>query len=78
MEIDENRWITQFHEKPQDPPVLKDSPDSCLASMGIYIFNSDYLYKMLEDDSLCPSSSNDFGKDIIPKIVARREARSSL
>lgn len=74
MEIDENRWITQFHEKPQDPPVLKDSPDSCLASMGIYIFNSDYLYKMLEDDSLCPSSSNDFGKDIIPKIVARREA----
>ncbi|MCW2255578.1 glucose-1-phosphate adenylyltransferase [Providencia alcalifaciens] len=74
MEIDENRWVTQFHEKPEEPPVLKDSPDFCLASMGIYIFNSDYLSQILEDDSISPDSSNDFGKDIIPKIVESGEA----
>ncbi|WP_336193568.1 glucose-1-phosphate adenylyltransferase [Providencia stuartii] len=74
MEIDDNRWVTQFHEKPEHPPILKEDPNHCLASMGIYIFNSDYLYKMLEDDNICPESSNDFGKDIIPRIVARGEA----
>lgn len=74
MEIDENRRVTQFHEKPHNPPTLKDFPDFCLASMGIYIFNSDYLSQILIEDSISPDSSNDFGQDIIPKIVASGEA----
>jgi glucose-1-phosphate adenylyltransferase len=42
--------------------------------MGIYIFNADYMYRLLEEDSTDPASSHDFGKDIIPKAVAEGQA----
>ena len=45
-----------------------------LASMGIYVFNADYLYQLLEEDLQIPESSHDFGKDLLPKIVASGEA----
>jgi glucose-1-phosphate adenylyltransferase len=69
MAIDENRRITAFVEKPADPPPLPDDPTRSLASMGIYIFNARYLYKALEADMADPTSSHDFGKDIIPRAV---------
>ena len=50
MHIDERRRITAFLEKPKDPPAMPGKPDRALGSMGIYVFNADYLYQLLEDD----------------------------
>ncbi len=58
--------IYQFEEKPK-------KPKSTLASMGIYIFSTRKLEKYLEEDSKNPKSSNDFGKDILPKMLADGE-----
>ena len=69
MAIDENRMVTDFVEKPADPPAMPGRPDMSLASMGIYIFNAQYLYRELERDIADPNSSHDFGKDIIPHAV---------
>ena len=74
MAIDDSRRITSFLEKPADPPAMPGHPDVALASMGIYVFDSAYLYKLLEDDSRDPNSSHDFGKDIIPRAVAEGRA----
>ena len=70
MAIDENKKVTSFVEKPADPPAMPGKPDRALASMGIYIFTADYLYRMLDEDIALEGSSHDFGKDIIPKAVA--------
>jgi glucose-1-phosphate adenylyltransferase len=69
MGIDERRNITSFVEKPANPPAIPGKPDRALASMGIYIFNARFLYKELERDMADPTSSHDFGKDIIPRVV---------
>ncbi|MDM0115524.1 glucose-1-phosphate adenylyltransferase [Variovorax sp. J22R133] len=74
MDVDEDRNITEFLEKPADPPSMPGKPDVALASMGIYIFDSEYLYQLLEEDNLNPDSSHDFGKDIIPRAVASSRA----
>lgn len=70
MAIDENRRVTAFVEKPADPPAMPGKPDIALASMGIYVFNADYLYRLLDDDIADEKSNHDFGKDLIPKAVA--------
>jgi glucose-1-phosphate adenylyltransferase len=57
-------------EKPQDPPTIPGNPEACLVSMGIYVFNADFLYSQLSKDALDPQSSHDFGKDIIPKAIS--------
>src|SRR5246500_5153295 len=49
MHVDENRRVTGFVEKPADPPAMPGRPDIALASMGIYVFNAEYLYQMLEE-----------------------------
>ncbi len=69
MAIDENKKVASFVEKPADPPAMPGKPDRSLASMGIYIFTADYLYRMLDEDIALEGSSHDFGKDIIPKAV---------
>ncbi len=69
MAIDENQIVTDFVEKPADPPPMPGRPDMSLASMGIYIFNAQYLYRELARDIADPSSTHDFGKDIIPHAV---------
>ena len=66
MSADENNKIFKFSEKPKNP-------DSTLASMGIYIFNRDKLEKYLEADENDAQSSNDFGKNIIPAMLAAGE-----
>ena len=58
--------IYEFEEKPQ-------KPKSTLASMGIYVFSTKKLCKYLEEDSVDPNSSNDFGKDVLPKMLASGE-----
>jgi glucose-1-phosphate adenylyltransferase len=74
MAVDDGRQITDFLEKPADPPAMPGKPDIALASMGIYVFDSEYLYQLLEEDSVNPDSSHDFGKDIIPRAVAQGRA----
>lgn len=66
MNTDETNRIYEFVEKPK-------SPISNKASMGIYIFNWKKLLKYLIDDQNNPNSSNDFGRDIIPKMLNNNE-----
>ena len=74
MAIDAQRKIIDFVEKPAQPPAMPGNEALSLASMGIYIFNAQYLYRLLNEDLANPSSSHDFGKDVIP--VAVREGRA--
>ena len=74
MTVDTTRRITRFDEKPAHPEAMPGRPDVALASMGIYVFNAEYLFAALEADLLEPSSSHDFGKDLIPAMVLRGEA----
>lgn len=74
MAIDGQRSIIEFVEKPADPPPMPGNPDVSLASMGIYIFSADYLYRLLEDDANDPNSDHDFGKNLIPRAVAEQQA----
>jgi glucose-1-phosphate adenylyltransferase len=64
---DESR-VTGFQEKPRDPPSVPGSPDLALASMGVYIFNTDVLVRALEGDAT-RTTTHDFGKDIIPAMI---------
>jgi glucose-1-phosphate adenylyltransferase len=74
MAVDDERRIVEFLEKPADPPPMPGNPEVALASMGIYVFDSEYLYQLLEEDNANPDSSHDFGKDIIPRAVAQGRA----
>ncbi len=74
MAIDEHRGIRSFVEKPADPPPMPGDPDRSLASMGIYVFSSAYLYRLLEEDAADPASEHDFGKNLIPKAVSEGQA----
>ncbi|WP_377506891.1 glucose-1-phosphate adenylyltransferase [Octadecabacter sp. R77987] len=69
MKVDGNDKILDFVEKPKDPPAMPENPDMALASMGIYVFETEYLCKLLEKDRDDPDSSHDFGGDIVPQIV---------
>ncbi|MEJ6479632.1 MAG: glucose-1-phosphate adenylyltransferase [Paracoccaceae bacterium] len=70
MKVDESDKILAFVEKPADPPAMPGHPDMALASMGIYVFETEYLCGLLEKDRMDPDSSHDFGTDLIPQIVA--------
>lgn len=74
MHVDENDRIVSFLEKPDDPPAMPGKPDTALASMGIYVFESKFLFDQLKRDAADPNSSHDFGKDIIPYLVANGRA----
>jgi glucose-1-phosphate adenylyltransferase len=62
--------VTKFSEKPKVPDTLPGRPDAILASMGIYVFNTRLLEKMLGEDAADEASAHDFGKDILPKAIA--------
>ncbi|HSC81330.1 MAG TPA: glucose-1-phosphate adenylyltransferase [Chitinolyticbacter sp.] len=74
MAVDETRKITAFVEKPANPPAMPGKPDTALASMGVYVFNAEYLYRLLDEDLADPESEHDFGKNIIPKAVTEGSA----
>jgi glucose-1-phosphate adenylyltransferase len=74
MTVDSMQRITRFEEKPAKPQAMPDSPGHALASMGVYVFDTHYLYDALEADLKDPHSHHDFGQDLIPAMVARGEA----
>ncbi|HET6195383.1 MAG TPA: glucose-1-phosphate adenylyltransferase [Acetobacteraceae bacterium] len=69
MAVDSEDRILSFLEKPKDPPGMPDKPDKALASMGIYVFATRFLFDQLRRDAADPNSSRDFGKDLIPYLV---------
>jgi glucose-1-phosphate adenylyltransferase len=69
MHVDPAGRILDFLEKPADPPPMHDNPDMALASMGIYVFETKFLFEMLRHDAADRHSSHDFGKDVIPALV---------
>ena len=74
MHVDANDRIISFLEKPQNPPSMPGKPDRALCSMGIYVFETKFLIEELKRDAADPNSAHDFGKDIIPYIVAKGKA----
>jgi glucose-1-phosphate adenylyltransferase len=66
--------IEEFLEKPADPPGLPDAPEETFASMGNYVFSADVLVDALERDAANPASRKDMGGDIIPMLVAEKQA----
>ena len=72
LAVDEADRIVEFQEKPKDPKPVPGDPQTCLASMGIYVFNAETLYDLLEKDASDPSSRHDFGKDILPALVGSK------
>ncbi len=76
MDVDAAGVITRFLEKPAVPPAMPGKPGVALASMGIYLFNAQYLYDVLAVDHLRDDSEHDFGRNVIPAIVARGDARA--
>lgn len=69
MDVDEYRRVKAFVEKPENPPVMPGRTDTALASMGIYIFNTDFLFEQLIKDADTKGSTHDFGHDIIPSVI---------
>jgi glucose-1-phosphate adenylyltransferase len=69
MHVDADNFISSFVEKPKEPPPMRGRPDVALASMGVYVFDTDFLFDQLRRDAADPHSSHDFGKDIIPSII---------
>lgn len=71
MGVDENDRVTSFVEKPPQPPCVPGKPGVALASMGIYVFSTRFLFEQLIRDADEPHSQHDFGKDLIPHLVPR-------
>ena len=70
MAVDAEERLVDFEEKPAEPKTMPGDPDTCLASMGIYVFSFDYLREQLRRDAADTNSSHDFGKDLIPFALA--------
>ena len=71
MSVDADRRVVKFAEKPAAPEHMPGAPELALASMGIYIFNTAFLYEQLIKDADVAGSSHDFGHDIIPSVIGK-------
>ncbi len=69
VEVDSRNRAVGFEEKPEAPKPMPGNPDMALASMGIYVFNTDLLKRVCLEDADDSSSTHDFGRDIIPKLI---------
>jgi len=71
MTVDETGRVIAFHEKPEKPAPIPGRDDTCLASMGNYIFNTNFLYEQVIKDADTPGTQHDFGRNIIPSIIEK-------
>ena len=69
MSIDETNRVKKFAEKPVNPEPVPGNPDAAMASMGIYVFDREFLIETLQKDAEDPESSHDFGHDVIPQHI---------
>jgi glucose-1-phosphate adenylyltransferase len=69
MQIDETGRVVGFQEKPAEPAEIPGRPGYALASMGNYVFNTDFLYDRLVEDAAKMGSTHDFGNDVIPAMI---------
>lgn len=69
MQVNETGRIIGFQEKPLHPRAIPGDPDHALASMGVYVFNTAFLFDELCKDATIPESHHDFGRNIIPSII---------
>ena len=69
MGVNERNRVVSFVEKPEHPPTMPGRDDASMASMGIYVFNTRFLFQQLEEDAADDSSDHDFGKNIIPRVI---------
>lgn len=69
LETDADGWVLGFHEKVPEPPRRPGDPDRCYASMGNYVFGREILDAELVADTENPTSSHDFGNDVLPRMV---------
>lgn len=73
MKVDHELNVTQFLEKPHRTDPMPDDPTRCLASMGIYVFNTNFLFEQLCSDATNPHSAHDFGKNILPGLIGKHK-----
>ncbi len=71
MDSGDDGRVKSFSEKPENPEPVAGKTDVALASMGVYIFNAEFLYEQLIKDADTPGSSRDFGHDIIPELIKK-------
>jgi len=76
LEVDEEGKVLGFEEKPAEPKPLPQDPNSALASMGIYIFKREVLYRALSEDAAETNSKHDFGRDILPSLIGDHQVHS--
>jgi glucose-1-phosphate adenylyltransferase len=69
MAVDDSWRVVAFDEKPANPRALPNDPARALASMGIYVFDTEFLYEVLRREAEDVDSSHDFGRDVIPRLV---------
>jgi glucose-1-phosphate adenylyltransferase len=69
MTVDAAGRVIAFAEKPEKPTPIPGKPDLCLASMGNYVFNTEFLYEQVIKDADSPDTQHDFGRNIIPSII---------
>jgi len=72
IRMDENSRVVNFVEKPERPTAMQGNPDAALASMGIYVFDTQFLLDWLTHDSSEHGTCHDFGKDVIPSVIRRK------
>jgi glucose-1-phosphate adenylyltransferase len=69
MTVDETGRVIAFTEKPEHPTPIPGNDKLCLASMGNYIFNTEFLYEQVIKDADTPGTQHDFGRNVIPSII---------
>ena len=69
MTVDETGRVIAFTEKPEAPDPIPGKPGICLASMGNYLFNTEFLYEQVIKDADTAGTQHDFGRNIIPSII---------
>lgn len=72
IEIDDDYRISGFREKPAHPKTLPSKPEKILASMGIYVFNTEIMVRELIEDAK-KDTAHDFGKNIIPAMINKNQ-----
>lgn len=72
LATDDDNRVLDFQEKPRVPIEIPDEPGFCYVNMGVYVFSSEVLLEVLEQDDQNPNSSHDFGKDVIPAMINQK------